>query len=65
MRRRLLAVLAAAALVLGFSTAIAHHAQAATSATAAATGPIVGYEGLCLDDRAASTAPLNPVQVYT
>ena len=30
-----------------------------------ATGPITGYEGLCLDDRAASTALLNPVQVYT
>jgi chitinase len=31
----------------------------------AATGPITGYEGLCLDDRAASTALFNPVQVYT
>jgi Glycosyl hydrolase family 12/Ricin-type beta-trefoil lectin domain len=30
-----------------------------------ATGPITGYEGLCLDDRAASTALLNPIQVYT
>ncbi|GAB2712815.1 endo-1,4-beta-xylanase [Kitasatospora kifunensis] len=30
-----------------------------------ATGPIVGYGGLCLDDRAASTADLNPIQVYT
>jgi hypothetical protein len=29
------------------------------------TGPITGYEGLCVDDRAASTALLNPVQVYT
>jgi hypothetical protein len=29
------------------------------------TGPIVGYEGLCVDDRAASTANYNPVQVYT
>jgi chitinase len=28
-------------------------------------GPITGYQGLCLDDRGASTAPLNPVQVYT
>ena len=68
MKRRLLAVLAAAALVLGFSTAIAHHAQAATTATAAAaaaTGPIVGYQGLCLDDRSASTANFNPIQVYT
>jgi len=30
-----------------------------------ATGQITGYEGLCLDDRSASTADLNPVQVYT
>jgi hypothetical protein len=30
-----------------------------------ATGPVVGYEGLCLDDRAASTAEYNPIQVYT
>jgi hypothetical protein len=29
------------------------------------TGPIVGYEGLCVDDRGASTANYNPVQVYT
>jgi hypothetical protein len=29
------------------------------------TGPITGYEGLCLDDRSASTALYNPVQVYT
>ena len=29
------------------------------------TGPIVGYEGLCVDDRAASTANFNPIQVYT
>jgi cellulose 1,4-beta-cellobiosidase len=29
------------------------------------SGPVTGYQGLCLDDRAASTAPLNPVQVYT
>ena len=30
-----------------------------------ATGPITGYEGLCLDDRSAGTALFNPVQVYT
>ena len=28
-------------------------------------GKITGYEGLCLDDRSASTADYNPVQVYT
>jgi chitinase len=29
------------------------------------TGTITGYEGLCLDDRSASTADFNPIQVYT
>jgi mannan endo-1,4-beta-mannosidase len=28
-------------------------------------GPITGYGGLCVDDRASSTVNLNPVQVYT
>jgi chitinase len=35
------------------------------SSTSGATGPITGYEGLCLDDRSASTADFNPIQVYT
>jgi chitinase len=30
-----------------------------------ATGQITGYGGLCLDDRSASTANFNPVQVYS
>src|SRR5580700_4618038 len=30
-----------------------------------ATGPITGYESMCLDDRSASTADYNPIQVYT
>ena len=29
------------------------------------SGPITGYQGLCLDDRSASTANFNPIQVYT
>jgi len=29
------------------------------------TGQVTGYQGLCLDDRSASTANLNPIQVYT
>jgi beta-glucosidase len=33
--------------------------------TGGATGPITGYQGLCLDDRSASTANYNPIQVYT
>ena len=36
-----------------------------TSPPPPGSGPVTGYQGLCLDDRAASTAPLNPVQVYT
>ena len=35
------------------------------SGTAAPTGTITGYQGLCLDDRSASTALYNPIQVYT
>ncbi|PYC69065.1 coagulation factor 5/8 type domain-containing protein [Streptomyces tateyamensis] len=34
-------------------------------AAAGATGQVVGYGGLCLDDRSASSANFNPVQVYT
>jgi chitinase len=29
------------------------------------SGQITGYQGLCLDDRSASTANFNPIQVYT
>ena len=29
------------------------------------TGQITGYQGLCLDDRSASTTNFNPIQVYT
>ena len=29
------------------------------------SGPITGYAGLCVDDRSASTANFNPIQVYT
>ena len=45
--------------MFGLAIAVAHHAQAAT------TGAITGYQGLCLDDRSASTANFNPIQVYT
>jgi mannan endo-1,4-beta-mannosidase len=31
----------------------------------AATGPITGYDGLCLDDSSALTTDFNPIQVYT
>ena len=62
MKRRLLSVLAAVALLSGLGAAVTQHARAAT---AGATGPIIGYQGLCLDDRAASTTNFNPIQVYT
>ena len=29
------------------------------------SGPIVGYGGLCVDDRSSSTVNFNPIQVYT
>jgi chitinase len=35
------------------------------SGPATTAGAITGYQGLCLDDRSASTANFNPVQVYT
>src|SRR6202451_4278596 len=64
-KRRLLSILAAVALVFGVGTTVAsYHVQPAAAATGA-TGPITGYEGLCLDDRSASTAEFNPIQVYT
>jgi len=59
-RRRAAAVLGAAALLAGFGVATAGAAHAASG-----PGPITGYQGLCLDDRAASTALFNPIQVYT
>jgi beta-glucosidase len=40
-------------------------ASSTTTTGGGPTGPITGYEGLCLDDRSASTALLNPIQVYT
>jgi hypothetical protein len=58
-RRRAVAVLAAVALLSGFAV------STATVAQAAGTGQITGYAGLCLDDRSASTALFNPIQVYT
>ena len=59
-RRRAVAVLGALALLAGIGVSAAGVAQAASG-----TGQITGYQGLCLDDRAASTALFNPIQVYT
>jgi Ricin-type beta-trefoil lectin domain/Glycosyl hydrolases family 16 len=36
-----------------------------TGAAAGPTGPITGYDGLCVDVRGANTANYTPVQVYT
>ena len=62
MKQRLMAILAAVALVFGVGAFVAYNASAAT---VTASGQITGYEGLCLDDRSASTADSNPIQVYT
>ena len=59
-RRRVVAVLGAVALMAGLGVSAASVAQAASG-----TGQITGYQGLCLDDRSASTALFNPIQVYT
>ena len=40
-------------------------AYESTGATLGPTGPVTGYDGLCIDDQSASTANYNPVQVYT
>jgi hypothetical protein len=40
-------------------------AYSSTGAALGPTGPITGYDGLCVDDQGASTANYNPVQVYT
>ena len=60
LRRRAVAVLGAVVLLAGFAVSAATVAQAASG-----TGAITGYQGLCLDDRSASTAEYNPIQVYT
>ncbi|HWG26530.1 ricin-type beta-trefoil lectin domain protein, partial [Actinospica sp.] len=58
--RRAVAVLGAVVLLAGFGVSAASVAQAASG-----TGQITGYQGLCLDDRSASSADSNPIQVYT
>jgi hypothetical protein len=72
LRHRTIAFLGAAVLAVGLGTvgtvsamAAAPTPKAAVAQAVGSTGPIVGYEGLCLDDRSASTALLNPIQVYT
>jgi hypothetical protein len=62
MKQRIMAIVAAVALVFGVGAFIAYNASAAT---VTASGQVTGYEGLCLDDRSASSADSNPIQVYT
>jgi predicted chitinase len=59
-RHRAVALLGALVLLAGIGVSAAGVAQAASG-----TGAITGYQGLCLDDRSASTALFNPIQVYT
>ena len=57
----------------GTTATVSVSTAAGTSATTGVTidasppppGPVTGYQGLCLDDRNASTADYNPIQVYT
>src|SRR5487761_1712933 len=71
MRPKLVTTIGAAFIVvavgIGTTSTLATPAHAASSASAdvTATGQITGYTGLCLDDRAASTANFNPIQAYT
>ena len=55
--------------IAGITVTTAAGTSSTTGVTIAATtppqGPITGYQGLCLDDRNASTADYNPIQVYT
>jgi hypothetical protein len=59
--RHAVAMLGAVVLLAGLGVSVA----SGTAHAASGTGAITGYEGLCLDDRAASTAEYNPIQVYT
>ena len=53
------------AVILGAVALLAGIGVGAASVAQASTGQITGYQGLCLDDRSASTALYNPIQVYT
>ncbi|MEY9856128.1 hypothetical protein ABH935_001732 [Catenulispora sp. GAS73] len=64
-RRRPMASLAAGILGVALTVAGTSVALAPAASAANVTGQITGYQGLCLDDRSASTTNLNPVQVYT
>ena len=70
LRRHVVAVMAAVAVVGGIGvvgvvgTGLANAAPQTSKAASATAGAITGYEGLCLDDRSASTAAFNPIQVY-
>jgi predicted chitinase len=60
LRRRAVAVLGTAVLLAGVGVSVASVAQAASG-----TGPITGYQGMCLDVRSAGTADGTAVQVYS
>ena len=64
-RRRVAVAVVAAASAIGLGAAGLSAALAPAASAATTTGQITGYQGLCLDDRSASTADKNPIQVYT
>jgi hypothetical protein len=50
---------------VGYVAAYSTSGSSSGGGGGAGTGQITGYQGLCLDDRGASTTLFNPVQVYT
>jgi hypothetical protein len=50
---------------VGYVAAYTTSGSGGTTPPPTGGGQIVGYGGLCLDDRSASTANYNPVQIYT
>jgi hypothetical protein len=49
----------------GGTMSVDYVAAYTTTGASGPTGPITGYEGLCVDDRGAITTDFNPIQVYT
>jgi hypothetical protein len=65
LRRHAITVAVAVVVLGGAGIVGVSGATSANAAPPAGTGKITGYQGLCLDDRSASTAAYNPIQVYT
>jgi alpha-glucosidase (family GH31 glycosyl hydrolase) len=54
-----------AAITVTSSAGTSNTAKVAIGSATAPQSAVTGYQGLCLDDRNASTADFNPIQVYT